>query len=358
MDQQIVITLNSPISPSYGPVFDITADVGVVTPHYATLAQLLGGFVTSANVLATHFTITPVFSDCPAIEVIIQPPCKCYAAYTGVELYTISWTDCNGDPQSEPFTDKKPTYCSQTLPVLSGGEGGRPMVNEIPEVVCTDGTCVTDCKCFIVTNPTEQDLVYNYIDCAGTYQVDNGIKAGDSYKYCGTFVSIEEGGTYELLDSICEEGKEAPTCPRVCKCVFFSVPKDGVDGSFSFKDCNDENFYSEIKAGDSYRYCVDTDFPINVTSSVDYMILEDCVLGEGLMCPYYPYQCWTVSLSSGTSAVYRYIDYDGIIQENTITVGIQNICTFQPSIVKVSGDGVLNIAGPGDYCSSNEDCNK
>jgi hypothetical protein len=54
----VIVTLNSGMGSGLGPNFDITANVGTVSPSTATKAELLAGKTFTVNGLATQITIT------------------------------------------------------------------------------------------------------------------------------------------------------------------------------------------------------------------------------------------------------------------------------------------------------------
>jgi len=54
----VTLTLNSGLGSDLGPDFNLTADVGTVSPATATLISLLAGTVISVDNSATQVTIT------------------------------------------------------------------------------------------------------------------------------------------------------------------------------------------------------------------------------------------------------------------------------------------------------------
>jgi len=54
----VTLTLNSGLGVDLGPNFDLTANVGTVTPSTATLTSLLAGTVITVDNSATQVTIT------------------------------------------------------------------------------------------------------------------------------------------------------------------------------------------------------------------------------------------------------------------------------------------------------------
>jgi hypothetical protein len=54
----VTLTLNSGLGSDLGPNFNLTADVGIVSPSTATLTDLLASTVVSVDNGATHIIIT------------------------------------------------------------------------------------------------------------------------------------------------------------------------------------------------------------------------------------------------------------------------------------------------------------
>ena len=54
----VTLTLNSGLGSDLGPNFNLTADVGIVSPSTATLTELLASTVVSVDNGATQVTIT------------------------------------------------------------------------------------------------------------------------------------------------------------------------------------------------------------------------------------------------------------------------------------------------------------
>jgi len=54
----VLITLNSGLGADLGPNFNLTADVGTVTPSTATKTELLAGVTVSVNGSATEVVVT------------------------------------------------------------------------------------------------------------------------------------------------------------------------------------------------------------------------------------------------------------------------------------------------------------
>jgi hypothetical protein len=54
----VTLTLNTGLGANLGPTFNLSTDVGLVTPTTATKDQLLAGYVVSVDNAATQITIT------------------------------------------------------------------------------------------------------------------------------------------------------------------------------------------------------------------------------------------------------------------------------------------------------------
>ncbi len=68
----VTITLSSPLGANLGPNFNLTADVGVVTPNTATRTQLLAGIQVQVDNSATQVTVTSTGSCTNAITIYIS----------------------------------------------------------------------------------------------------------------------------------------------------------------------------------------------------------------------------------------------------------------------------------------------
>ena len=68
----VTITLSSPLGVNLGPNFNLTADVGVVTPNTATRTQLLAGIEVQVDNSATQVTVTSTGACTNAITINIS----------------------------------------------------------------------------------------------------------------------------------------------------------------------------------------------------------------------------------------------------------------------------------------------
>lgn len=197
MSHSVILTLNTPVSVDYGNSFDLTADVGTVSPSSATKTELLSGLVVLVDSLATQVTITPKNSKCsnPIITTIAiqQPQCKCYAirlnSFTTPSC-NITWTDCNGNTQNGIFDPEiRQVYCSQTIPIL---DGDLISMVTIPNSSCVNNECVVQCNCITIQNPDEFSRDFNYVDCFNVYHYGVSINGESTINVCGTYI---QGGT-------------------------------------------------------------------------------------------------------------------------------------------------------------------
>ena len=67
----VLVTLNSGQGADLGPNFNLTANVGSVTPSTATLAELLAGKSVSTSASATQVTVTSTGSCTNSLNLTI-----------------------------------------------------------------------------------------------------------------------------------------------------------------------------------------------------------------------------------------------------------------------------------------------
>jgi predicted amino acid racemase len=67
----VLVTLNSGQGADLGPNFNLTANVGSVTPSTATLSELLAGKSVVANASATQITVTSTGSCTNSLNLTI-----------------------------------------------------------------------------------------------------------------------------------------------------------------------------------------------------------------------------------------------------------------------------------------------
>jgi hypothetical protein len=70
----VLLTLNAGLGVSLGPNFNLTASTGVVTPHTATLTELLSGKNVVVDNTATTITVTSTGSCTNSLTLTITSP--------------------------------------------------------------------------------------------------------------------------------------------------------------------------------------------------------------------------------------------------------------------------------------------
>ena len=68
----VTITLNSGLGADLGPNFNLTADVGSVTPSTATRSELLAGKLVDVDASATQVTVTSTGACTTSININIS----------------------------------------------------------------------------------------------------------------------------------------------------------------------------------------------------------------------------------------------------------------------------------------------
>jgi hypothetical protein len=69
----VTLTLNAGQGVSLGPVFNLTADVGVVSPHTVTLTQLLAGLEINVDIIATEVIVQSTGNCTNSLTIPIVP---------------------------------------------------------------------------------------------------------------------------------------------------------------------------------------------------------------------------------------------------------------------------------------------
>jgi len=69
----VTLTLNAGQGVSLGPVFNLTADVGIVSPHTATLTQLLNGLEIIVDIIATEVIVQSTGNCTNSLTIPILP---------------------------------------------------------------------------------------------------------------------------------------------------------------------------------------------------------------------------------------------------------------------------------------------
>jgi hypothetical protein len=145
MARNITLTLGAGLGADLGPNFNLTANVGSVTPSTATKTELTAGKSVSVDDAATQVTVTSTGTCTNAITQTIpcavttttttttEPPtttttttaaltCN-YYTIEGAPSIDVEWLECDGTPNSDTVTTAI-TICAQTdSPYQTGGAG-------------------------------------------------------------------------------------------------------------------------------------------------------------------------------------------------------------------------------------------
>ena len=145
MARNITLTLGAGLGADLGPNFNLTANVGSVTPSTATKTELTAGKSVSVDDTATQVTVTSTGTCTNGITQTIpcavttttttttEPPtttttttaaltCN-YYSIEGAPSIDVEWLECDGTPNSDTVTTAI-TICAQTdSPYQTGGAG-------------------------------------------------------------------------------------------------------------------------------------------------------------------------------------------------------------------------------------------
>jgi hypothetical protein len=143
MARNITLTLGAGLGADLGPNFNLTANVGSVTPSTATKTELTAGKSVSVDDTATQVTVTSTGTCTNGITQTIpcavttttttEPPtttttttaaltCN-YYTIEGAPSIDVEWLECDGTPNSDTVTTAI-TICAQTdSPYQTGGAG-------------------------------------------------------------------------------------------------------------------------------------------------------------------------------------------------------------------------------------------
>lgn len=207
MTTQVILTLNTPIGAGIGPTLTLTADVGVVVPNTATVAQLLAGFIVTIDTLATIISATSS-GECTTIIPFNVPttttttsttstttttttttlcPCNDYLFVGGKPITSFTFRECGasidtiiGVSDVQSFI-----YCVDNGYPISQIGGGSYGINGDPALCCTPTTSTTttsttsttsttttttaaycgECYSLYVTKYSEGNAEFKYTDC-------------------------------------------------------------------------------------------------------------------------------------------------------------------------------------------------
>jgi hypothetical protein len=127
MARNVTLTLGSGLGADLGPNFNLTADVGSVTPSTATRTQLLAGKSVSVDDLATQVTVTSTGTCTNAITQTI--PC---AGETTTTTTTSTTTAAPGTTTTTTTAASTNFLISDGSPALEGCNGlGGPWPNSV-----------------------------------------------------------------------------------------------------------------------------------------------------------------------------------------------------------------------------------
>lgn len=379
----VLVQLNSPLSPNVGPNFSLTANVGLVVPATATATQLLAGIIAFVNNSATTLTITAVGGDCPltlnlslptpptttttSSTTTIAPVCQCYLVTNPIAATAnIVYTDCTGKLASISLLGYSSiqlcgsNVASPTVVEVDIIMGG-PCIPGDEDYVC-DGCAAELCNTYLVYNPAGTAKTFTYINCNGilTSVTIPGASAPDVYGL--NVCSCSEITSAELEIVLVK----AESC-EVCNCYEIFNPTEATL-NFTWADCEktDEIYTEPILPNQTIYQCsVSTTFEADPGLVVTVPTNSNCILftgsgpssidpfGEG--CPTPASYCYTVTITGGSAAI-KYISENGIL---TYVFGFNTtlyLCAWQGSVLKDSGGGTVTITGGTTACLFNFEC--
>jgi hypothetical protein len=185
MARNITLTLGAGLGADLGPNFNLTANVGSVTPSTATKSELTAGKSVSVDDAATQVTITSTGTCTNAITQTIpcggttttttEPPtttttttaaptCN-YYNIEGAPSIDVEWVECDGTPNSDTVTTAI-TICAQTDSVYQTGGAGN-----ITELGACSSPTTTTTDAPTTTSTTTAGITYDIYyadeyDCA------------------------------------------------------------------------------------------------------------------------------------------------------------------------------------------------
>jgi hypothetical protein len=185
MARSITLTLGAGLGADLGPNFNLTANVGSVTPSTATKSELTAGKSVSVDDAATQVTVTSTGTCTNAITQTIpcggttttttEPPtttttttaaptCN-YYNIEGAPSIDVEWVECDGTPNSDTVTTAI-TICAQTDSVYQTGGAGN-----ITELGACSSPTTTTTDAPTTTSTTTAGITYDIYyadeyDCA------------------------------------------------------------------------------------------------------------------------------------------------------------------------------------------------
>ena len=181
----VLVQLNSPLGVGVGPNFNLTANVGTVTPSTATASQLLAGIIAIVNNTATILNVVPNGGSCPSTisltlptlpttttsttTTTIAPLCQCILIYnTNNYQITIQYTNCNGQLVGVAIeANESIQVCGSNVESIMGVAVtlGGPCLSSQTGYACT--TCAANsCGTYLIES-SGAAVTIQYIDCTG-----------------------------------------------------------------------------------------------------------------------------------------------------------------------------------------------
>ena len=193
MARNITLTLGAGLGADLGPNFNLTANVGSVTPSTATKSELTAGKSVSVDDAATQVTITSTGTCTNTITQTIPcagetttttststttsaPTCHNYQI-EGAPSIDVEWLECDGTTNSDTVTDAI-VICAQTGTVTQTGGAGN-----ITQLSACSSPTTTTTAAPTTTTTTSGGVTYDHYyadqyDCATcTFQQSNYIVA-------------------------------------------------------------------------------------------------------------------------------------------------------------------------------------
>jgi len=298
MSQIINITITSS-GPDLGPynIF-LVDDLGNVLPGPSGIPKVLlspPGYTFTIDDNIVKVRLQSVNAGCPYTEFDVPAPspttttttlpiCGCYYVLA-TEESLVSWVDCDGVFQQEPYSSLNPKYCTKINSILLQDPSGSIYGGTAD---CVDGFCPdSPCECIVVTNLNDYSININYLSCNGYFITEVAVDANDIRKLCGGYVSSSDENVYIYYSgAACTATGEggAMACPVLscdgesCKCTTFTCLNAGGD-IVSWFDCYGK--YNEHTMGpyETFSTCA-----LNATSPTSNVIItigtEGCIIGE------------------------------------------------------------------------------
>jgi hypothetical protein len=223
MARNITLTLGAGLGADLGPNFNLTANVGSVTPSTATKTELTAGKSVSVDDTATQVTVTSTGTCTNGITQTIpcavttttttttEPPtttttttaaltCN-YYNIEGAPSIDVEWLECDGTPNSDTVTTAI-TICAQTDSVYQTGGAGN--ITELG--ACSSPTTTTSTTTAGITYDNYYADEYDCATC--TLQATNvqiAFPTGTSVTV-GKWYGNGNGNSYQLSSLTLQSG--------------------------------------------------------------------------------------------------------------------------------------------------------